>query len=730
MSLPLLLSMIDEASKEGSISHESIEYLKKKAEEFNISIEVVNSLIESKGVKVVFDESPDESALEFINIKNKDLRDQLDRLLAERKYDLIISFFEEKLYNTIDAKLVNYYLIALNYTGQNKVALDKIDNFKSNLQFNSEVINPILGKIYFESDDYGIAFKIYYNLYSKDNPELLNNIVSHTKEDLIQILNAVVKEALSAGRFDLIRNFRVYKNYYSIAEQQLLSFYEDKNYNYFITLFESDFENELKYVKKYIWSLYKNNDTEHKAYSKGKYYYGLIETPSSLDYVMGLICAYIQEFTEAYDYYTRCQNNGIDVAEDIDNLIDKIISLELWDVLKFFDGKINYNSKLNLAFEKFDDSSNHTSLIELYNHFFSNTSEFSKVSTYINSLKEIDSEKALHAYIKESNRLKPSTQKYWFWLGGEINENNNQFEQALELYTKANQLESGYCDDDVKRMNYLLHPEIEFKDLYDLKRYDKAIDIFEHKLIETQNPDLLLEYLWALYKNNENEKALNLAKSYSNSISEGHKFFYIIAEISKYLSDDEIALEYYLLASKNGYDVAEKIDEVKNRIEQKRIQKEEEERRQKEEQRRIQREEEERRQKEEQERIQRENEEEYPSREMKQNSESNNSSSTKKIDIGNHHFTNDFIRGGDVLLKEHIYINNNEVRWEKKKTLLFGKDTSSIPIKYVSNVILETSLIGTDIKITSQGKGVIYAENFSKSDAEKIKRILFSALDL
>ena len=239
-----------------------------------------------------------------------------------------------------------------------------------------------------------------------------------------------------------------------------------------------------------------------------------------------------------------------------------------------------------------------------------------------------------------------------------------------------------------------------------------------------------MEYLWALYKNNENEKALNLAKSYSNSISEGHKFFYIIAEISKYLSDDEIALEYYLLASKNGYDVAEKIDEVKNRIEQKRIQKEEEERRQKEEQERIQREEEERRQKEEQERIQRENEEEYPSREMKQNSESNNSSSTKKIDIGNHHFTNDFIRGGDVLLKEHIYINNNEVRWEKKKTLLFGKDTSSIPIKYVSNVILETSLIGTDIKITSQGKGVIYAENFSKSDAEKIKRILFSALDL
>ena len=39
MSLPLLLSMIDEASKEGSISHESIEYLKKKAEEFNISSE-------------------------------------------------------------------------------------------------------------------------------------------------------------------------------------------------------------------------------------------------------------------------------------------------------------------------------------------------------------------------------------------------------------------------------------------------------------------------------------------------------------------------------------------------------------------------------------------------------------------------------------------------------------------------------------------------------------------
>ncbi len=60
----------------------------------------------------------------------------------------------------------------------------------------------------------------------------------------------------------------------------------------------------------------------------------------------------------------------------------------------------------------------------------------------------------------------------------------------------------------------------------DLKKYDAAIDIFENKLIETQNPDLILEYLWALYKIDENEKALNLAKSYSSSISEGHKFIY------------------------------------------------------------------------------------------------------------------------------------------------------------------------------------------------------------
>ena len=728
MSLPLLLSMIDEASKEGSISHESIEYLKKKAEEFNISSEVVNSLIESKGVKVVFDESPHETASEFINIKNKDLRNHLDRLLTERKYDLIISFFEEELYNTIDSVLVNYYLISLNRAGQNKVALDKIENLKSNLEFNSDVINPIMGKIYFESDDYESAFNIYYNLYSNYNPEMLDNPVSHTEEDLIQILNALVKEALSSGRFELIRKFRIYKNYYTIAEQQLLSFYENKEYNYFIDLFESDFENDLKYVKKYIWSLYKNNDTEHKAYSKGKYYYGLIETPSSLDYIMGLICAYIQEFTEAYDYYKRCQNNGIDVAEDIDNLIDKIISIESWNVLKYFDGKIDYNLKLNLAFEKFDDSSNYNSLIELYNHFFSNTNEFSKVTSYIEALREIDSEKALDAYNKESNRLKVSTNKYWFWLGGGINENNNQFAKAFDLYTKANQLESGYCDDDVKRMNYLLNPDIEFKDLYDLKKYDAAIDIFENKLIETQNPDLILEYLWALYKIDENEKALNLAISYSSSISEGHKFYFIIAEISKYLSHNESALEYYLLASKNGYDVTKKIKELKSKIEQERIQREEEEeRRQKEEQERIQREEEERRQKEEQERIQRE---EGRIIETKENSKLNNSLSTKKIDIGNHHFTNDFIRGGDVLLKEHIYINNHEVRWEKKKTLLFGKDTSSIPIKYVSNVILETSLVGTDIKIISQGKGVIYAENFSKSDAQKIKRILFSALGL
>jgi hypothetical protein len=58
---------------------------------------------------------------------------------------------------------------------------------------------------------------------------------------------------------------------------------------------------------------------------------------------------------------------------------------------------------------------------------------------------------------------------------------------------------------------------------------------------------------------------------------------------------------------------------------------------------------------------------------------------------------------------------------------LFGKDSITIPIDKVSQVELETSLIGTDIIIRGKGFGQIKGTNFKKSDAKKIESLIFKA---
>ena len=78
------------------------------------------------------------------------------------------------------------------------------------------------------------------------------------------------------------------------------------------------------FVKNYIWSLYRNDCTEEKAYEKGKYYISKIENPESLSYVMGLTCSYLEKWIEAYDFYKNCLSRNIDVQEEIDKIIDKI----------------------------------------------------------------------------------------------------------------------------------------------------------------------------------------------------------------------------------------------------------------------------------------------------------------------------------------------------------------------------------------------------------------------
>ncbi len=87
-------------------------------------------------------------------------------------------------------------------------------------------------------------------------------------------------------------------------------------------------------------------------------------------------------------------------------------------------------------------------------------------------------------------------------------------------------------------------------------------------------------------------------------------------------------------------------------------------------------------------------------------------------------FSSAVTRGGDVINPDKIIIANGIVTWKKRSKILIGGDSISIPIDKVSTVELNVAIVGTDIIIRSNGSGTIRAENFTKSDAQKIKSLL------
>ena len=113
-------------------------------------------------------------------------------------------------------------------------------------------------------------------------------------------------------------------------------------------------------------------------------------------------------------------------------------------------------------------------------------------------------------------------------------------------------------------------------------------------------------------------------------------------------------------------------------------------------------------------------EEEERERERREKEEEENAK------IGSHSFKSSVTRGGDAIFPEHIYIDDKEVSWEKK-TGVFSKDSKTIPMKNITQIDIETSLIGAKIKIRSKGFGFIQGENFTKSDVKEIKSLIEKA---
>lgn len=574
MSLPLLMNLIDEACKSGSITIETKNYLLKKAVEFDISTDMVEKMLTAKKVTIVEATQASKSTEEVLASMNAPLRKTFLDYFTNGSFDTIIDYFEEKLTGTLDYLLIEVYLKALLRKEEYQKAYTQSEILKENIKSDLKKIYPTLGKIYLNSKKYNKAFDVFYSLLADDEPDSQEN------------LDLLVNNVLDDGEFDLLSACRKNKNYKVLAKEKLTEFYENKQYQFYIKLFEADFENDQSFVKDYIWSLYRNDGTEKKAYDKGKYYITKIEKPESLSYVMGLICSYLNKWIEAYEYFKNCLSRGVDVQEDIDKIIDKVIEKQEWSTLAEFKGSLNYDDKVEKTFTLLNDSDDYKNIIAFYESLNLGVADRYKVKRYVYSLYRISLSKSLKKYNEFNNHF--SDDKYWYWLGGKIYEASKEFDLAFDLYKKAESIEVGYCSDDVKRINYILNPEIHFKDLYDEEKYSEAIDIFESKIKKTADINIISPYIFSLYRNDgTEEKALELGVLYSKSNKEGHKLYRTIARICKYLNKYTQAKEYFIKASTAGFDVDEELQEINMIIakaeEEERRRKEEEERRRKEE---------------------------------------------------------------------------------------------------------------------------------------------------
>jgi len=734
MSLPLLMNLIDEACKSGSITIDTKNYLLKKAVEFNISTEMVEKMLSAKKVTIVETIQVSKSTEEALASINAPLRKTFSDYFSNGNFDTIIDYFEEKLIGTLDYFLIEVYLKALLRKEEYQRAYTQSEKLKENINSDLKKIYPTLGQIYLNAKKYNKAFDVFYSLLEDDEHDSQEN------------LDLLVNNVLNDGEFDLIGKCRKNKNYLNIAKAKLQEYYEGKKYSFYIKLFDADFQDDDNFVKNYIWSLYRNDGTEKNAYEKGKYYISKIANPESLSYVMGLTCSYLEKWVEAYDFFKNCLARDIDVQEDIDKIIDKLITKNEWTILANFKDSVNYETKVEQAFASLNEADDYANIVSIFECLFPGTSDHYKIKRYIYSLQEIDFAKCLKKY-KEFNSLFTTDDKYWFWIGGKIYEQNKEFEFALNLFEKAESMEVGYCADDVKRVNYVIHPEIHFKDLYDDENFSDAIKIFESKLKKTTDIDLIVPYIYSLYRNEgTEEKGLELGILYSKSNPDGEKLFRTIAFICKYLKKYSQAKEYFTKAKSAGYDVEEELQEINMIIakaeEEERKRKEEEERKRKEEaeQKRL---EAERKKEEELERIRlqeiedereaaqrRKEERERKEREAIEQEEREKEEKAKQEQedskIGSHEFKSSITRGGDAIFPEHIYVDDNEVTWEKK-TGIFSKDSKTIPMKNITQIDIETSLIGAKIKIRSKGFGFIQGENFTKSDVKEIKSLIEKA---
>lgn len=729
MSVPKLLDLINNCIKDNSLSKDDYSFILSKAREWNIQHALLQELIKAKNINIT-ESQTNVNTGDVLNRINSDIQVKIKEWFNKQDYRFIITFYDDKLYGTLDNTLIKYYLKSLILELEYKKALDYVRVLKDRNQNFDIELKKIISDVYIRNENYETAFLLNYELY--ENGDAAS----------IQELESIAALILEKRKFDAIHLCNRLPNYIVLFKKYLFDYYNQKDYKSYIWLFESYFTNDLEMAKNYIWSLYRTDGEERKAYDAGINYIQRIPDPSVLYLVMGYICSYINKYKEAYDYFLKCQNIGIEVQEHIDKIIEKIIKIKEWEILSQFKNSNNYLKLLNEGIHNYFSEQKYEIVVLIFERFINTDANENTIKIYIKSLKENDVKKALNKY-KEYYELIENKDTDWFLLGANLNESNFNYQGALDKFILANNEAPGCYENDIKRITYILNPDIHLKELFEQQKYSDAIEIFESKLLKTTDISVIKFYIKSLFQNNNTEeKALEKAILYSKSHADGNELYKLIYSISKHQNKYNLAKEFILKAQTAGQDVAVELQEINFLI----AEVEEKERKQKEELAKKQKEEELKKQTE-LENIKRQAFEAEKAEIIKSSREKidkiKNTSKESESDLGKdnatdddensnssnendtHHFKSSVTCGGDPILPEHIYIDKNEVRWEKKSGL-FSKDSKSIQLKDITQIDLSTSMVCGSIVIRSSSSGSIHGEHFSKSNVKEIKEIIES----
>lgn len=87
-------------------------------------------------------------------------------------------------------------------------------------------------------------------------------------------------------------------------------------------------------------------------------------------------------------------------------------------------------------------------------------------------------------------------------------------------------------------------------------------------------------------------------------------------------------------------------------------------------------------------------------------------------------FKSAITRLGPILTPHIIEIVGTDLIYKKRNKYLINVDVTTISISRIASIKIDTSLLGTDIIIESTGSDTIIAENFTKTDAKTIQRLI------